>query len=163
MFRTRNHGFDREHAFGLALPQKPAFDFRLAHKRTRLPAHVDLIRADHRVRECDREFGASCDLTLARLDQHAARIRFRVRFRFFRSSGEISRRDQNRNQNENRASHSNSRMRFRSAFALSILPMRRWQFSRLRSASSVSPSFSERVNDSMAAGKSARSASSTPR
>src|SRR5205814_5052524 len=57
------------HAFGLALPQKIAFDFRLAHKRTRLPAHVDLIRADHRVRECDREFGASCDLTLARLDQ----------------------------------------------------------------------------------------------
>src|SRR5438874_8444300 len=42
MFRARNHGFDREHAFGLALPQKIAFDFRLAHKRTRLPAHVDL-------------------------------------------------------------------------------------------------------------------------
>src|SRR5437773_7460140 len=123
MFRTRDHGFDREHAFGLALPQKIAFDFRLAHKRTRLPAHIDLIRADHRVRECDCEFGASCDLTLTRLDQHAARIRFRVRFRFFRSGLEISRHDENRYQDENGASHSNSWMRFRSAFALSIWPM----------------------------------------
>ena len=162
MCRAGDHGFDLKHPFSLALPQKVAFNFWLAHERRWLAAHVDLVRAGHRVWKGDREFRSGCNFTFARFDHHAARIRFRVRFGFLRSCVKI-RRDQNRNQNESRASHSNSRMRFRSAFALSILPMRRWQFSRFRSASSVSPSFSERVNDSMAAGKSARPASSTPR
>src|SRR6266567_1960537 len=167
MFCSRDHAFHHKHAFGLALPQKIAFDFRFAHERTRLLAQVDLVCAHHRARKCNREFCARRDLAFARVDHHAARVRVGIRFFLARRRMEVCQADARGKENDDDLFHSfvgyNSRMRFRSASALSIWPMRRSQFSRARSASSVSPSFSERVCDSIAAGKSARFASSTPR
>src|SRR5439155_5571131 len=167
MFCSRDHAFHNKQAFGLALPQKTAFDFRFAYERRRLLAHVDLVFAHHRVRKCNREIRARCDLAFARVDHHATRVWIGIRLFLIHRRMEVCQADACGKQDDDGAFHSfvgsNSRMRFKSASALSIWPMRRSQFSRARSASSVSPSLSERVCDSIAAGKSARFASSRPR
>src|ERR1043166_9933332 len=68
MLRAGNNPGDSEHAFGLALPQKIALDWRLAHEWARLLFHVDLVRVHHRRRKRDGDLVARRDLAFARID-----------------------------------------------------------------------------------------------